>query len=255
MNRSTLFYALLGLLLVISGCGSTKKGTKAVKERSAEYIMQQVAQNQIQADWLDARARISYADEDMSVRGTALIRIQRDSLVWMSVRKLGFEVARVQVTKDSVYVIDRINNEYGIFDLGYIQTSYNLPADFQLLQTILMGDAWFPGTVRPTVETSAEAYILSEKSPLRNLTYQVRSNDFRLAAISIEEPAADRSVQLELSEYQPTTDNQLFAYFRTFNITSPETGAISMDMEFSEVTLNQPKSTRFDIPERYTRME
>lgn len=253
MNRSSIIFAIL--ILVASGCGSAKKGTKNVRKRSAEFIMQQVAENQVRADWLDARARISYADEDMSVRGTALIRIQRDSLVWMSVRKLGFEVARVQVTPDSVYVIDRINNEYRIFDLGYIQSSYNLPADFQLLQTILIGNAWFSGTVRPSVETSAEAYVLSEKSPLRNLTYRVRSSDFRLSAISIDEPVADRSVQLRLSEYQPTADDQLFAYFRTFNITSPETGAISMDMKFSAVTLNQPKSTRFEIPERYTRME
>lgn len=255
MNKPSICIALLGLLILMSSCGSARKSTKAVKDRSAEFVMQQVVRNQVKADWLDARAKISYADEDMSVRGTALIRIQRDKLVWMSVRKLGFEVARVQVTPDSVYVIDRINNEYGIFDLGYIQSSYNLPADFQLLQTILMGNAWFPGQVQPTVETSPEAYILSEKSPLRNLTYLVRPGDFRLSRISIDEPAADRSVQLQLSKYQPTPDNQLFAYFRTFNITSPETGAISMDMEFSEVTLNQPKSTRFEIPERYTRME
>ena len=71
----------------------------------------------------------------------------------------------------------------------------------------------------------------------------------------VAEPLTNRSVQLKLSKYLPTHDKQLFAYFRTLKIESPETGSISMDMEFSDVTLNEPKRTRFEIPERYSRMD
>lgn len=251
--RSVLFLLLSGVML--GSCNTAKKGQVTERSLSADEIILQLSQNQIQANWLDARARLAYDDGELSVRGTAQIRLQRDSLVWMSVKKLGFEVARIQVTPDSVYVIDRINNTYGIFGLSYLEENFNLPADFQLLQTVILGNAWFPQRPQPDVTTMPEAFILSEKTPLRELSYRIHSSTFKLEEINVVDPPTNRSVKLGLSQYQPAGDNQLFAYFRTFKISSPETGSISMDMEFSDVTLNEPKRTQFEIPERYTRMD
>ncbi|NRB64494.1 MAG: DUF4292 domain-containing protein [Saprospiraceae bacterium] len=249
------FTAILisGLLLV--GCNTSKKGVTRDKSVSAEAVIVELTQNEIQASWLDAKAKLSYDDGDMSVRGTANIRLQKDTLIWMSVKKLGFEVARLQVTTDSVYVLDRINSMYGIFDLGYLEKTYNLPADFQLLQTVILGNAWFPDRTNPTVQSTPEAFILSEKTPMRQLSYRIHSSTFRLEEMSVAEPLTNRSVRLQLGKYLPTSDKQLFAYFRTLKIESPETGSISMEMEFSDVTLNEPKRTRFEIPERYSRMD
>lgn len=252
----TLRYLLLALLAtaVWTGCDSTRKLGKNTKVRSADELIRQLTQNQLNAEWLDARARIAYADEDMSVRGSAIIRWQRDSLLWMSVRKLGFEVARVQITPDSVYVIDRINNEYGKYGLDYIQSAYNLPANFHMLQTIILGDAWFPSSAQPELEATPEAYYLTDRSPTLELKYQIHSATFRLLQMAVNEPISNRSVNLELGEYQEV-NQQLFSYLRNLTINSPESGAITMNVQFSDVTLNVPKPTRFDIPERYTRME
>ena len=255
MHR-TLRYILVAFLAMVlwTGCDNTRQLGKKNKVRSADQLMRQLAQNQVNARWLDARARIAYADEEMSVRGSALIRWQRDSLLWMSVRKLGFEVARVQVTPDSVYVIDRINNEYGKYGLDYIQSTYQLPANFGMLQTIILGDAWFPPSARPELEATPDAYVLTDHSPTMELTYRIHSATFRLQQMAVSEPSTDRSVNLELSEYQEV-NQQLFSYLRNLTISSPESGAVTMDVQFSDVTLNVPKPTRFDIPERYTRKD
>lgn len=247
-------FVLLLAVIVASACDHTRQLGKGTKVRSADQLLRQLAQNQVNAKWLDARARIAYADEDMSVRGSALIRWQRDSLLWMSVRKLGFEVARVQITPDSVYVIDRLNNEYGQYGLDYIQASYNLPANFQMLQTIILGDAWFPPAARPEMEATPEAYLLTQRSPTMELKYRIHSATFQLQQMAVNEPVTNRSVHLELGEYQQV-NQQVFSYLRNLTINSPESGAITMNVQFSDVTLNVPKPTRFDIPERYTRME
>lgn len=245
---------ILFAMIVWTGCDNTRKLGRKTSVRSADQLMRQLAQNQVNAQWLDARARIAYADDEMSVRGSALIRWQRDSLLWMSVRKLGFEVARVKITPDSVYVIDRINNEYGQYGLDYIQSAYNLPANFGMLQTIILGDAWFPPNARPELEATPEAYVLTDRSLAMELKYLIHSATFRLQQMLVNEPLSNRSVNLELGEYQEV-NQQLFSYLRNLTINSPESGAVTMSVQFSDVTLNVPKPTRFDIPERYTRME
>lgn len=251
--RLCLFFGLL--LLLISSCNNLRQTSSSTRDRSADFLIQHLAQNQIDAQWLDARARIAYSDEHMSVRGSALIRWQRDKVLWMSMRKLGFEVARVKITPDSVYVIDRINNQYGIYDLQYLSESYQLPADFQLLQTIMLGEAWLSPLIQPEVETTPESYFLLQRQPQREVRYRLHSGTLQLQEMALVEPTAERSVTLTLGEYQEVSKKQLFSYLRNLAVISPETGAIQMDVQFSDVTFNQPKSTQFEIPERYTRMD
>jgi hypothetical protein len=46
-----------------------------------------------------------------------------------------------------------------------------------------------------------------------------------------------------------------FSYFRALQFISPETGTISLDLKFSKVDLNTPKSLTFDIPSHYTKVD
>ncbi len=247
---------LLACTLALTGCSTTKKTTAgAAKERSAAYIMNRLDNNRLDAQFMDAKVRIDYSDDYLSMKASATIRWQKDSLLWVAVKKLGFEVARMMVTPDSIYIIDRLNNEYGVYDLRYLEETYSLPASFDLLQQLLLGNVFFFRPENVEVLIQGADYVLKEDAYARALSYQLDNRDFVLRQMAFEDKQASRSLNLFLEDYENIRGKQLFSYFRNFNIYTQETGNVQLGIKFAQVELDVPKNISFEIPRRYTRMD
>ena len=129
-------------LLLSSSCKSTKRGATAkLKQRSAPWLVKKTNQSRVEADWLDAKAKIDFRSDDFSIVATAYIRMKKDSVIWMVGKKFGVEGVRALVTTDSVYVLDRLNKEYRAEGISYLQLRFNLSMSYYDLQDILLGNA------------------------------------------------------------------------------------------------------------------
>ena len=246
------------LVVIISSCGGLKKGiTKKedISEDNPMPLIERLAAKELAADWLNANARISYKGKDMSVSGSANIRMKKDSLIWIRVKKLGFEVARAMITTDSVYILDRLNNEYAIYGLDYLEDSYNLPGNFQMVQNLFLGQPYFlePRAVNLSIED--KTYLLSEETPNFQVDYTVIPEDLRLEALQFASKDGKDEVKAAFSEFGALDNQQLFSYFRELDMTSPSLGETNITIKFSQIELDQPKDTGFRIPSKYTRMD
>ena len=111
MNR---LFAFSSLLFFILGCASNKEATTySIKSYSANQIIKQASQQHSDFEWFTAKL-----GGEVSINGTktpisANLRIKKDSLMLISVSALfGIEVARIQLTTDSLKFINRINKVY-----------------------------------------------------------------------------------------------------------------------------------------------
>ncbi|MCB0568216.1 MAG: DUF4292 domain-containing protein [Phaeodactylibacter sp.] len=244
---------LLGLL-AFSSCSATRKGAKtAKKDVNAAYLLGQLAKNRLQPDWFEGKLRIDYTDDAQSVSASATIRMKRDSLVWASVRKLGFELARVLVTPDSVYVLDRINNEYTVESLDYLSTSYGLPAELGQLQDFILGNPLFFDSRGLLAEPSGTAYHLSGRGPEMESDYWIDANGLLLNRMAFHDIRNEQKVNVGLEEYGQLSGNQNFSYLRNLELDGRYTGKTAVVLKFSSVETDIPKDIRFEIPDRYTR--
>ena len=254
MTKSSSFLVLSLLLLLTSGCGIFRKadaGAEALPERSAKWLVKRMAQEQVQADWLSARARINYRGDDMAISATANLRMRKDSVILGNVRKLNIEAGRALIRPDSFFVIDRINREYARQPLSAVTSLLPFPANFQILQTVLLGNPFFFTTdLQEGIE--GPFYTLSGEDKNFSATYYVDGLDFTLRRLVVNEKQENRTLDMELSKYQPLGKKQNFAYIRTLTVDSPETGRMNIEIEFSNVEINIPKSIDFEIPIRYT---
>ena len=244
--------------LSFSGCKTLKKsglGKKDKSEDSARAVLANISARAFQPEWLNAKARITYEDADLSIGGSATIRLKKDSVLWMSIKKLGFEVVRAKVTPDSVYILDRINNEYAVFSLQYLEESYSLPGDFQLLQSIFLGSPYFYNPAGVALEQTPEAYKLTDQFQMHQITYQVDPSNYSLKRLDYQTIGGDRQLQVDLEDYNKIEGKQLFSYFRNLSMTSSETGNLGMTLKFSQIELDVPKSMSFQIPPRYSKMD
>ncbi len=259
-NNNLFFFRLLAasaalFLILLSSC--SPKGSKLLTKEETineEWLFRRLVQNQLQADWLSGNTRISFNDGNQSLSFSGTIHAKKDSMIWMNVRKIGFEIARVLITRDSVYVIDRFNNQYAIEPLSYVTQMLQLPADLSMIQAILWGNPVFFGKGPYQWEMDADLYRLSNENAQVKTNYWMQPDPFRLSKMSFDDPAAARKIFIEQDDFQPLNDSEYFSYFRRLNLSSRETGEIALELQFSNVEYNVPKDIKFEIPDRYTKM-
>lgn len=247
------FLLLFLVLLLGSGCGIFRKaaGEEALPERNAKFLLKKIVQQQVDADWFSSRARISFDNDEFSFSATANIRMRKDSVIWANVKKLNIEAGRALIRPDSFFVIDRINREFARQPVSDIAKMLQIPASFDLLQTILLGNPFF-FTTDLEADIDGPNYSLKGEDARFSTSYLVDGKDFFLKKVRIAEKATNRTVEMELSQYAPLDKKQNFSYFRTLRMDSPETGPLQVAIEFSKVEVNIPKHIEFEIPSRYT---
>lgn len=253
MNKSAISLALIFLVFATSSCGifrRTPADNAGLPERSARFLMKKMAQQQIQADWFSARARIQYEDDDVSFSATANLRMTKDSAIWANVKKLNLEVGRALIRPDSFFVIDRINREYSRHSVARIADLFQVPANFQILQSILLGNPFF---LNADLVAGIEdgLYTLKGEDSRFAAAYYLDGKDYSLVRVAFTEKRENRQVIMELKEYGLLGKKQNFSYIRTMRMDTPDAGPLYLEIEFSKVEINIPKSIEFEIPSRY----
>lgn len=118
--------AFLALLLVATSCASRKKTVTPTPAKSYEWL-------------------ISKFDIDVEGNGLSFddlsgqLRMRRDSLVWLSITAaMGVEVARVKVSTDSVWVINRLEKTYMAEPLADVAQHFGMPIGLPWIETLLL---------------------------------------------------------------------------------------------------------------------
>ena len=162
-------------------------------------------------------------------------------------------MARVQITPDSIYLLDRINNEYAVEDVQFLSRQFRFPANFQVLQAILLGHPLFFGLEGYEAGIERQQYVLRHDDGDLESNYRLHGNDFRMAHMAFRDKVERRHLGIAFEEYGDLEGKQKFSYLRNIQLYSQDLGDVEMDISFSRVELNQPQTLRFFIPERYSR--
>ncbi|MCF8246009.1 MAG: DUF4292 domain-containing protein [Saprospiraceae bacterium] len=242
-------------LLAFSSCKAFRKAHgEAVKPKSEKALIKGLLENSVSAEWLGAKARISYSDEYGGESFSANIRMRKDSAIWMNFKKFSIEGARVLLTPDSIFVIDRINGEYTAKPFEYAQKEYSLPFGFQGLQALLLGNPVF-FSKETTAGVDSTQYTLAQKTESLNATYWLSSPELLLRHFLVDDFRNKRTVDAFSSDFRPLGGKQQFSYVRSFNLKSTDLGKMKVQIEFSKVEINTPQEMKFEVPRGYKRTD
>ena len=211
-------------------------------------------QNEVDVEWFSAKAKLKYSDQYQSMKATSKIRLKKDSVLWMNITKAGVEAFRVLITTDSVFMINRIDKEYMKEGLDFLEKRFGLPADFNSIQRIVLGNALFISNKKPDSSIKNNQYYLTSGKDNIRSEYWLEGQTFNLAKMVFEDIRNDREVSMILENYAELDDKQNFSYFRELNMNAAETGKVETTIKFSNVEINIPKSIKFDISKRYKRV-
>ena len=247
------FLLIFCSILLFSAC-KTPRGAQSgkLKDRSAEYVQKQMIQNQFNADWVSAKAKIKFADEDRSMTVFSSIKIRKDSVIWLNAKAFGIEAGRVMIRPDSIFVIDRLNKRYMEKDIWWLQDEFGLPVDFKGLQAMLFGNPIFFNSDL-TIEKDSTHYVLGGKNDRYETAYKANGLTFKMVEMLISQPKDNRMGLIQLFDFRPLTNGQSFSFNRNIGMNSPETGKTTVRIEMTKVDVDVPLNIPFSIPPRYTK--
>ena len=227
--------------------------TPKLKKRSAKYLKKQLKSQELEVEWLSAKARINFKDAEQTRKFTANIRMRKDSVIWMNVKKINVEAFRILITTDSIYVINRLEKEYYIEDLKLVEEKFNFPGQFQALQTAILGNPYFFENQDLSANITNQQYQLTGDNTVRTKSdYYLDGESYTLEQMAFFDVERDRKLTISLEDYAPVLEAAFqFAHNRKFVVESEETGTATIKMDFSKVELNVPKSIKFSISSRY----
>lgn len=228
----------------------------AVTPRSSDFLLRRLAENrQENIRTLSAHAKIYAESDGMAVEAQANLIWIRDSVLWLNVKKLGVEAARALISRDSVIILNRLDNTYVQSDFTTLQHNYSLPDGFPFLQDLLLSAAWFSPDLSLEADIRDSLHRLSGSNPLFSAEYRIEEGAFVLRQETFIQPRDSRILTLQYGEFKKLNGAGLFPYIRRIQVFSPESGALRLDIEFTAIEVNVPKSYRFEIPAHYERID
>lgn len=292
MNRAIkIIFLAVVLSAAFSACKTTYQvGSEKVKKISDRKIIRNVIKNYLTYNTLSYRFNGEFSDSGKTTSFNGTIRIKKDSLIWVSLSVvLGIELARIQITKDSVYFMNKIKDEYFIREIDYISNSFQVDVNYEILQSIITNQIFLyaeedetinerrveevddepdPGVYRKTfiADTDSNQYVLKtyrkrklkkhikkNKPEIILQTFHVIPEIYKISNVNINELNDKRELDISYSEFSPV-DSVMIPYNLVINIKDKQK-FVSLNLKYSKINLNTDISFPFTIPEKYKPIE
>lgn len=250
---------LLGIILA-AGCSSTKRATSAEKaDEKAEslnesVLMSGLMEKIIDEDWLQARARVSADLNGDKYDVTANIYYQKNEVIMVSARMLGFELARLFITPDSALILSRLDRTYLSYDMDQLGRLVGFPVDMSIVENMLLGNPYLGDDIQWRAGESGEKVRLQTAKGSIVAENQIDLPDFKLSRAIFQDRENQRTLNSLFSQYQPYKDNNFFSYFRTYELNSAADGDMYLEIRFTSIEWDKPFNVDISIPPRYSKM-
>ena len=284
MMRNSLVFILL--LVCLASCRSTRTMVKEEVELphiSESKLFKNIADSALDFETLYAKKiDLTLRDKEKSHSLKAILRVQRDSFIWISVTApLGVEVARALFTQDSVKFISPREKEYLLSDYSVFSEKFDVDLNFNCLQRILTNQFFDFTSCTSSVDRnkrykfdkSGEDYVLYSLEQraigrkLKRLYKRKRKNkeftlvmqkvhvnpmNFRPNTVSIEDLEEELEVSVRYARFKDF-EGKLFPERLVFKLLS-DTDDLELTLDFTRLEFDVKISPSFRISNKYKRI-
>lgn len=241
------------IMLLFSGCKRLKEltggnaGWKAVEQKALENHLD------FEAVSLSGKARLNYPEGGFNnLSASYRINIVQDSLIMIRVIKL-IEAARILITTDSVYVQNRISNQFIVCDFSIAEEVLGLPADFGLIQDMLLGQYHPIPANMEVVDKRGNPKTFEGTAAGMSFLYSLDSDLAKPTSIQASDSSEDRTVNVSYEDFR-TVEEGTYPNGTSIDVTG--TDNLSVTFSHRKVSFSTDQSlASFDVPAGYTRIQ
>lgn len=249
MQKSIYF---LLILLSLYACRSTKNKTtkrivKSTKDTSKPMLpdIKNTLNKEFEYDYLSFRANCDYKDENADQSFTMNLRMKKDSIIWISVTAVGFEVARARFDKDSVKIINRLEKKYYIYDYNFVKRMLGTTLSISQIQNLLTANMLF--SPENFISANIENKYRTNQGYIENL---MTINDKHKITEQILKHLVEKTEATVLYSNYKKADKQQFPGETEINVTTAARN-IKLLLRSSNISTDSISAFPFEIQSKY----
>lgn len=202
-------------------------------------------------DWTYFSAKIDFefTQDNNNTKSNAHVRMYKDSIVWISA---GMGLIRIMINNDSMVILDKLNNNYRVYDKKALDTLLEVPLQVGQLQNLLMGQP-------------AYALKLYQLSFLPDSSIQIRYKQDKFvtrhmiqrSALTIDSTRIDATANSNYANALYTSYSVIDEYNFPHKISFFSTGnkPIHLDISYSDPDFTTVLTFPFAIPSNYEKVK
>ena len=271
-----LFVALLSVLLSFEGCrrqqrlqttdstpsSSTDSVTatqpNAISSTGTELTNARASVAETDFSYLTTKSKIAFKSQANELDNASLtIRMHKDSLIWLSISKLGIEAVRGLITPDSVKIIDKLHREYITYSFPVLSRQFNFTMSFGLLQALLVGNLPF-GQLPAKKSDNEPGFMLRQQADNVLVENYVNGDNHKLTKIVLTQQPGPNILRANYEDFESVQTFLLpFTALLTLDYQSP--GSVQMQQTTLRIKHNKAELTDqspgfpFTVPASYAR--
>lgn len=267
---------LVCLLFFLPSCKNQKKITlnngKCILDfKNTRTLTANLKANEFHFDRLKAKLSIEAVIDSSSNSFTMSLRMKKDSIIWMSLSKIGIEGARILITKDSVKFINPLKKQFFSGDFTYLSKMLNTELDFEIIQSLLIGNSVTfydeAEKIKPGIDNCQYTLGTIRKFKLHKVMEKGKDlkeaaqsiymvpETFKIARILFYDFNPDRSFDAKFGAFAvpENSNNQLFPYKMNYIIKAQKN--VTIDIDYDKIQLNEELTFPFKIQDNYERIQ
>ncbi len=258
------------LMMILSACKHTQKAKKTTAQEPATTqptpiqtpikiapaadvnalaLIKQVHSNALPFKELSAKMKTKMASSTINQSFTTNIRWKKGEKIWLSMSIIGIEGARVLITKDSIKIMDKLNNRYILKPLSYIKQKALVDLSFADIENIFLGQLVFVDSTKAKYAINPTNITIHSDATrfLTNVLFDKSSKN--ITSIFVTDKQNAQTLESTYSNYQ-TQLGKPFAMDRVLTMkNSKET--VELTFKFQNIEAKQNLEYPFSINPNY----
>lgn len=218
-----------------------------------DSVYKQIFSNE-DIEWFSAKAKIRIEDSKGSQKAVMYLRMKTDSIIWMVIKKMSVEAARIKISPDSMIILNRFDKSYEANSMTDLIELFGLPADFPILRDFIVGTV-------PTVDSSK---LWKEKLTDKGFTFRSMAGDVVVdmnfdghTGFLVSGQFYDRFSRTgnwQFSDFRKILGRH-YPFKRNYSIDYGDNETMELKIDILELDIDKAYKLRFEIPEHYTKLE
>lgn len=252
-------YVCVVLSILPAGCRTVKEAAgeaNAALKAETEFF-RTLDEQSLRYRTLSAKIQVEFTPASgKEVGSRAQLKLRRDDRLQISVQPLlGIEMFRLEVSRDSVKAIDRMNKRYFAESIADLKARKHLDFTFDNLQALLTNRLFLPGKQVVTPDDRGRfgweripAGYRLQTSDATGMQYRfLADNEAKLRTTEITD-ADKHTLMWDYTNFR-TVEGQLFPMDMLASLRDHK-----LSIRFNKVEINTPVDLKFIIPEGYERV-
>jgi len=243
---------IIFFLLLISSCKTTKTTTGKILNLSAKNIIKKNDKVSFARSTVKASLSIRYKGRSNLPSLNGSMRMIKDSVIWISLSKLGFPVAKLMITPNEVRFYEKVSKTF--FEGNYTIISDLLGTDFnfEMVQNVFLGEPLFNLYNKKYKSSISEnSYELKPKSenPLLGIIYFINPITFKLNREEFKYVDKDQNLTILYKDFNKI-DESLFPKGFVIKAADKKNQTI-IDVNYKNILFDSEMRFPFQIPSGY----